>query len=1253
MLEQGDGAVSIPAFHSDEDGAFSVTFTMGTVASRVGFLTDTEEAGGVALSTKVDFTPPPVPEPVWTLSRTETSLSLEMHPVFPEYLTPPEDTAGSSGGGNYPGSIEALVLQRSWEVWEDGFGGEEVRNETTGPAIGAIVHFATESGTGMLGDLSAVTDADGNARVSVSPGTGAGTADSVFTGHVTFEGVTANGELKVSADPWVLQQTEYSIDLTVEPVGVPATALAATVKWHRYDIWQHSGTGALSVRAEAVAPGENAEVQFASADGTAVQFASGTVSTDASGRAVTTYSSDTPVPVFALARFHGAAATTIFQAPVGSGDVTGGPGPGTGGPGPNGTDGPGPGTGGPGPDGTDGPGTDDDDHPEPYGQSASVRLKGRQHETRGGTGSLGEYISGNDGGTTTVDKIVSYSANLIRVVYEFDDTVSEERTERRTVSGSSGEELKEARRQWEANGWSVDGGITIETEPETIETQGSVEEYVEPYGIRFFVEGPKGVENDSKEVEFLATAEEMSEIYRARAETQGYNSEDDLEDHYWTGPLKEMGFLKEVWTKGQRIAHGANPYRSGAPLEAEASYGNGAVPSVKWSELWLQSEVPLPEGRRVTRTFLIHASQETIRIDDSEEDGVDETDEAEPPLEWFGTLSLEIVPQESISTEAASVNVGTAGPASAWISAKSDGTILLKPPFERGKRNRIRLLPVEVKVDYDRDGEDDILGDAGDSIPQGEQFRFWINDDNDEGVGFKARDAEPGNGHQNSADSSIHNLRDLEDFTRLHIDLSSFKSEIENGDMEIGLKMSGSGSIGVHYAADKEAGSENYLFEKSEAEEQTSHNINRYRTMEVNGQESWFKSTGPDGLSGQMNSDGHLHLIFEGITEGEGDIVLIFRPKDGDVFEGPRIPIKLLPVAKMFEHWTAGRHGNPSNSVVGDREAVTAAINAIPAFASKTTESGIFEQTGPEEDDIIVFVHGWRMEPWNQTSFGETSFKRLWHTGFKGRFFNFSWPTGYTPTHWHGGPPEDSDNFADSEQIAYHVGAKPLKNFLDYLDNRFGGKINLFAHSMGGIVASTAFRGGAPIETYAACQTAMVGHAYDPQFEERPKGATRPIDWETPDVYADYPPTDSPHFESVTNRTFNFYNEDDYALEGWEVIQNWKPNITEGYRCDAFNPALNDGNFLYVAYPPLTFPSDTYEIFAHCAEARSFALGTRSLNGAKGNFDLQNFSDDAFDFGGDPEDHSGQWNGTMMIRHEFWKILLRGAFGLESSKINN
>ncbi|MCG8599527.1 MAG: N-acetylmuramoyl-L-alanine amidase, partial [Verrucomicrobiales bacterium] len=414
------------------------------------------------------------------------------------------------------------------------------------------------------------------------------------------------------------------------------------------------------------------------------------------GRAVTNYSSETPVPVFVLARFHGAAATTIFQASVGSGDVTGGPGPGTGGPGPNGTDGPGPGTGGPGLNGTDGPGTDDDDHPEPNGQSASVRLKGRQHETRGGTGSLGEYISGNDGGTTTVDKIVSYSANLIRVVYEFDDTVSEERTERRTVSGSSGEELKEARRQWEANGWSVDGGITIETEPETIETQGSVEEYVEPYGIRFFVEGPKGVENDSKEVEFLATAEEMSEIYRARAETQGYNSEDDLEDHYWTGPLKEMGFLKEVWTKGQRIAHGANPYRSGAPLEAEASYGNGAVPSVKWSELWLQSEVPLPEGRRVTRTFLIHASQETIRIDDSEEDGVDETDEAEPPLEWFGTLSLEIVPQESISTEAASVNVGTAGPASAWISTKSDGTILLKPPFERGKRNRIRLLPVEV-----------------------------------------------------------------------------------------------------------------------------------------------------------------------------------------------------------------------------------------------------------------------------------------------------------------------------------------------------------------------------------------------------------------------------------------------------------------------------------------------------------------------------------------------------------------------------
>lgn len=245
------------------------------------------------------------------------------------------------------------------------------------------------------------------------------------------------------------------------------------------------------------------------------------------------------------------------------------------------------------------------------------------------------------------------------------------------------------------------------------------------------------------------------------------------------------------------------------------------------------------------------------------------------------------------------------------------------------------------------------------------------------------------------------------------------------------------------------------------------------------------------------------------------------------------------------------------------------------------------------------------------------------------------------------GPPTDVDNYADSEEIAYHVGEKPLKNFLDYLQSKYPGKENVFSHSMGAVVTSAALRYGGQVATYAACQAAMVGHAYDPLFENRTPVA---INWETPEVYASYPPSGLPYFGSITQKIFNFYNCDDKALDSWEYGQNLKPNESEGYECHGFSATSNEGNFLYIAYPPLTFSSDTYEIYAHCAEGRSYPLGARMIReiaGAKGNFDLQNFSDAAANFG---DDHSGQWNGTLMIRYRFWRVLLLDAFELNISK---
>ena len=44
------------------------------------------------------------------------------------------------------------------------------------------------------------------------------------------------------------------------------------------------------------------------------------------------------------------------------------------------------------------------------------------------------------------------------------------------------------------------------------------------------------------------------------------------------------------------------------------------------------------------------------------------------------------------------------------------------------------------------------------------------------------------------------------------------------------------------------------------------------------------------------------------------------------------------------------------------------------------------EKPKDENDKAIIFVHGWSMDYKNYISFSETMFKRLWQTGFKGRY---------------------------------------------------------------------------------------------------------------------------------------------------------------------------------------------------------------------------------------------------------------------------
>jgi hypothetical protein len=78
----------------------------------------------------------------------------------------------------------------------------------------------------------------------------------------------------------------------------------------------------------------------------------------------------------------------------------------------------------------------------------------------------------------------------------------------------------------------------------------------------------------------------------------------------------------------------------------------------------------------------------------------------------------------------------------------------------------------------------------------------------------------------------------------------------------------------------------------------------------------------------------------------------------------------------------------------------------------------------------------------------------------------------------------------------------------------------------------------------------------------------------------------------------------------------------------------------------LTFPNDTHEIFAHAAEARSFAVGAqRDVHGSFQSAEQVDLSGAPYFFTNDRADHSAQFMSTNMRRWIYWATLL-DQFGL-------
>jgi hypothetical protein len=412
------------------------------------------------------------------------------------------------------------------------------------------------------------------------------------------------------------------------------------------------------------------------------------------------------------------------------------------------------------------------------------------------------------------------------------------------------------------------------------------------------------------------------------------------------------------------------------------------------------------------------------------------------------------------------------------------------------------------------------------------------------------------------------------------------------GEAQIGFKWTnGSGPRIRLYKAEGDLGDEKYLFYKEAADLQVDSD-HQEELLDVNSSQAvYLPSTYWQDVSA---SDSKLHFIFEGCAKGTAKLTTVIKFGSSAEVEGAGVWIKLMDVQEMFER---GKVDAPMSEP--DNVPDPWVTNEPLTFQSTSDLNGHAFQADPDEaKQYIIHVHGWRMSYHEAQTWANTSFKRLWQLGYKGRYAFFSWPTYSPATSEFNG----YLTYNKSEYRAWLSGAA-LKSYMHSLPS--GYTKSIMAHSMGNVVVGSAFRQGmGGISNYSLLNSAMAAQAYDPTRIDYP---TR----QTPDTDSD--PTVqtrfglSSKFSGITAKVTNFYLEDDFATKIWGDNQTLnKPQgilaplhrygySNSGYTVDGTLHKLAQLDPLVLSVP-LRGITMTEEAMAFVTQTRSLPAGRTPTN---------------------------------------------------------
>jgi hypothetical protein len=428
---------------------------------------------------------------------------------------------------------------------------------------------------------------------------------------------------------------------------------------------------------------------------------------------------------------------------------------------------------------------------------------------------------------------------------------------------------------------------------------------------------------------------------------------------------------------------------------------------------------------------------------------------------------------------------------------------------------------IGIAVDASRDGVIRLAGeDSSDATTVAAPFRFWINDDDDQGPADG--DDIPGRA-LNRADNNnavVDSVRDLVDFFPVFLDVKQFLTVLPPSDS-------------IRYRLKQADGALNFVYTNKNKAEAFDYQKQILATgFGPDFTQAAGVSTTQQITAGGVELDtaflvgikntGWGVLLLEGRVASDKPLVLVVE-KDGMRIAEVAVNIKISPVEQMFRHVNL-------TSVPSEYES---GIPSIPEPAEATRTGAPLNWPDTQTNGkYFVFLHGYNVDAQKARGWQAEVFKRLHVLGSKTRF------VGVT---WHGA------TGLDYHKAVYHA-FQTGDSIAGELSFTGSADVTIAGHSLGNMVLSHAIQAGGltparyyiingatPLEAYAlgdagpgeaANMTELAWREYDPRLYM--------ANWHTLFTSADNRSalTWKNLFASVRTRTeaHNFYSEEEEVV---------------------------------------------------------------------------------------------------------------------------